>query len=102
MHASNHIRCRSPNFSTLVTDRSMDLFSMRVESTGDSGAVPFYSAKDAVGRFFNDGGVFADRSVGVKGVFLCCCLHAISEARSIKKDRWIKILRFHERNDRQV
>ena len=45
----------------------MDLFSMRVEGTRDSGVIPVYSAKDAVGGFFNDRGVFADRSVGVKG-----------------------------------
>jgi hypothetical protein len=47
----------------------MDLFSMRVEGTRDSSVIPVYSAKDAVGGFFNDGGVFADRSVGVKGGF---------------------------------
>jgi hypothetical protein len=63
----------------------MDLFSMRAESTRDSGAVPGYSAKNAVGGFFNDGGVFVDRSVGVKGVLLYCCIPASVKPAQLKK-----------------
>lgn len=57
---------------------------MRVEGMRDSGAVPGYSAMDAVGGFFNDGGVFADRSMGVKGVFLYCCRHASVKPAQLK------------------